>query len=230
MSETVPQTAADQAEQIQEQEEASRANRLFGKKKPKDKKKKNPYEDGLDWICTILLALIIAVVVRGFIYEPVSVEGSSMWPTLFHHEIMLVNKWDYLWGGAPDRFDVVICHYPGRGNINFVKRVVGLPGDTVSIQNGTLYVNGEAYEEPYLLHRSASFGPITVPEGSYFVMGDNRTNSNDSRNLLDVGAISRDMILGKVTHVVFPFDHYRAIPNGLEDTDEIVILAPEAHQ
>lgn len=226
MSETIPQTAADQAEETSKQE----ARRLFGQKRTKNKKKKNRYEDALDWICTILLALIIAVAVRGFICEPVSVDGSSMWPTLFHQEIMLVNKWDYLWGSDPERFDVVICHYPGRGSTNFVKRVVGLPGDTVAIENGILYVNGEPYEEPYLLHRSASFGPITVPEGCYFVMGDNRTNSNDSRNLLDVGAISRDMILGKVTHVVYPFDHFRAIPNGLEDTDEIVILAPEAHQ
>ena len=224
MTETAPQTAAGQ-----EAPEEEKKKLRFGGKKKKEEKKKNPLEETLDWINTIVLALIIAIVVRGFICEPVSVDGSSMWPTLFHQEIMLVNKWDYLWGGEPERFDVVICHYPGRGNTNFVKRVVGLPGDTIALVDGYLYVNGERYEEPYLVNRSyVDFGPYTVPEGYYFMMGDNRSNSNDSRSMY-VGPITRDMILGRVSCVLFPFNHYRGIVNGLDYTGEPVILAPEAH-
>ena len=107
----------------------------------------------------------------------------------------------------------MICRYPGRGDTNFVKRVVGLPGDTVELRNGWLYVNGERYEEPYIQdeYRSGllnNFGPVTVPEGRYFVLGDHRNNSNDSRSQ---GAISRDMIIGHVRSVVFPFGNWRGV-------------------
>lgn len=227
MSESI-QPELNAGESAAEEKQETSRKRFAGKKK-KEQKPKHVLEEALDWVNTILLALIIAVVIRGFLFEPVSVDGSSMWPTLFHQEIMLVNKWDYLWGGEPERFDVVICHYPNRGNTNFVKRVVGLPGDEIMMQGGYLYVNGERYEEPYLVNRSyADYGPVVVPEGRYFVMGDNRSNSNDSRNAL-VGPVTRDMILGRVSCVVYPFSHYRSILNGLEDTDEPVILAPEAH-
>ena len=103
--------------------------------------------------------------------------------------------------------------YPGRGDTNFVKRVVGLPGDTIEIRDGYLYVNGDRYEEPYVddEYRSGrlnTFGPYTVPEGEYFVMGDHRNNSNDSRSQ---GAISRDMIIGHVRTVLYPFSGVRGI-------------------
>ena len=110
-------------------------------------------------------------------------------------------------GGNPQRFDVVICRYPGRGAQNFVKRVIGLPGDTVEIRDGILLVNGDRYEEPYVDDafrvpggsNGYAFGPYTVPEGEYFVMGDHRNNSNDSRAQ---GSISRDMIVGHVRSVI----------------------------
>ena len=200
--------------------------RLFGKK---EKKKKSPKQEIVEWILTLGAALVIALLVRQFIFEPVRVDGHSMDDTLAHGEVMFVTKFDYQFGGEPERFDVVICHYPGRGNTNFVKRVVGLPGDTVALVDGYLYVNGERYEEPYLVNRSyVDFGPYSVPEGYYFMMGDNRSNSNDSRSMY-VGPITRDMILGRVSCVLFPFNHYRGIVNGLDYTGEPVILAPEAH-
>ena len=116
-------------------------------------------------------------------------------------------------GGNPQRFDVVICRYPGRGDTNFVKRVVGLPGDTIEIRGGYLYINGDRYEEPYISdeYRSGrlnTFGPYTVPAGEYFVMGDHRNNSNDSRSQ---GTISRDMIIGHVRTVLYPFSGVRGI-------------------
>ena len=116
-------------------------------------------------------------------------------------------------GGNPRRFDVVICRYPGRGGTNFVKRVVGLPGDTVEIRNGYLYINGGKYDEPYIRdeYRNGSlntFGPYTVPEGEYFVLGDHRNNSNDSRLQ---GSLPRDMIIGHVRFVFFPFSNWRGV-------------------
>ena len=197
-------------------------------KQGKKKEKKSLGREIMEWILTLGAAALIALCIRTFIFEPVMVDGHSMDDTLADHEIMFINKMEYssawLFGnkftffGNPKRFDVVICRYPGRGNTNFVKRVVGLPGDTLEIVAGYLYVNGERYEEPYIndAYRSGmgySFPRYTVPEGEYFVMGDHRNNSNDSRA---VGSLTRDMIRGHVVQVLFPFNHWRSIPNGLD--------------
>ena len=212
----------------------------------KGKKKKENRTVGqeiLSWILTIVVAVVAALVIRSFIFEPVRVDGHSMDDTLADGEIMFVSKFDYsttwlsfFWqkdeakenapritfGGDPQRFDVVICRYPGRGDTNFVKRVVGLPGDTIQLVDGYLYVNDEKYDEPYIndeyrTGRLNTFGPYTVPEGQYFVMGDHRNNSNDSRS---VGPIGRNMIVGHVRQVVFPFGQWRGIPNGLAASGE----------
>ena len=176
----------------------------------KEKPKKTLKQEIIEWVVTLAVALVIAAVVRTFIFEPVRVDGNSMYPTLKHGEVMIVSKMSYRFGGEPELFDVVICHYPERGNTNFVKRVVGLPGDTVEIRDGHLIVNGVAYEEKFLHERPVeNFGPITVPEGQYFVMGDNRNNSNDSRR---VGPLEREYIMGKVSAVL-----WHTIPATLED-------------
>ena len=180
------------------------------------------------------VAVLIALPIRAFIFELVRVDGGSMDNTLANGEIMFVTKYDYAstwlclpWqdaetkeqakrittGGEPERFDIVICRYPGRGDTNFVKRVVGLPGDIIELRGGYLYVNDKLYEEPYIddAYRSGwlnTFGPYTVPDGEYFVMGDHRNNSNDSRSQ---GPIKRDMIIGHVRTVLFPFGKIRGI-------------------
>ena len=209
-------------------------------KKAKKKVKKTVGQEILSWILTILVAVVAALVIRSVIFEPVRVDGVSMDDTLANGEIMFVSKFDYstTWltlpwqkieekeaaprftiGGNPNRFDVVICRYPGRGDTNFVKRVVGLPGDTIQLIDGYLYVNGEKYDEPYINdeYRSGylnTFGPAEVPEGQYFVMGDHRNNSNDSRS---VGTIDRTMIVGHVRQVVYPFGQWRSVLNGLDE-------------
>ena len=197
-------------------------------RKKKEKVKKSLGREILEWILTLAAAAAIALCIRTLIFEPVMVDGHSMDDTLNDREVMYVNKLEYssawLFGnrislfGNPKRFDVVICRYPGRGTTNFVKRVVGLPGDTVEIIAGYLYVNGERYDEPYISdeYRSGmgyTFPAYTVPAGEYFVMGDHRNNSNDSRY---VGSITRDMIRGHVIQVLFPFKNWRSIPNGLD--------------
>ena len=205
--------------------------------KKETKKKKSVLREILEWVLTIAAAVVIALPIRAFAFEMVRVDGGSMNSTLSNGEIMFVTKFDYAstwlsfpWqddearekaarittGGNPKRFDVVICRYPGRGDTNFVKRVVGLPGDVVEIREGYLYVNGEKYEEAYIDDsyrvrggsNGYSFGPYTVPEGEFFVMGDHRNNSNDSRA---TGSITRDMIVGHVRRVLYPFSEWRGV-------------------
>ena len=162
----------------------------------------------LSWIELIAIAAGLAFLIHTFIFQPVRVDGPSMSYTLLDDEYMIVTKYDY-WLGEPERFDVVICRYPGRGRTNFVKRLVGLPGDTVSMLNGTIYVNGEAVDEPYITnHANYDMEAVTLGENEYFVLGDNRSSSNDSHL---VGTLSRDQIRGHVRLVVFPFSHFRAI-------------------
>ena len=299
------------------------------KKSKKEKKKKTVGMEILSWILTILGAVAIALVIRSFIFEPVRVDGHSMDDTLADGEIMLVSKYDFSstwlslpWQsdnaaqqapritlGNPNLLDIVICRYPGRGAVNFVKRVTGMPGDTVELREGYLYLNGEQAEgEKDLINaeyrvqgpsNGYEFGPYRVPkrgdkltisgsssqllfqlngeewnrkkttiiakdangkqlkiynrktdssarngqqeeetvvivydgkeyvlgdwqeiiptltaadftmdEDYYFLMGDHRNNSNDSRY---VGAVERSMIVGHVRRVVFPFSNWRGV-------------------
>ena len=282
----------------------------------KPKKEKNSVgAEILSWVLTLLTAVVAALVIRSVLFEPVRVDGASMNDTLADGEVMFVSKLDYAstwlslpWQdnetkesmprlttgfGSPSRFDVVICRYPGRGDTNFVKRLIGLPGDRVKIEDGYLYVNDEKYEEDYVSDAyrvnsgsaGGSFEEVYIPkkgdvltlqytdsnqnrigvyvngeawiwrgissdavaedgtrlsyrkDGSlllngeditastqkiielvgkefrlekdlYFVMGDHRNNSNDSRAQ---GPISRDMIVGHVRFVFFPFNQWRGI-------------------
>ena len=300
-----------------------------GKKKKKKEKEKRPlWREIVSWILTLLCAFAAAMVIRAVIFEPVRVDGESMDDTLANGEIMLVSKYDYncVWlclpwqsdnasqqapriaMGNPNFLDVVICRYPARGAVNFVKRIVGMPGDTVELREGYLYIDGKKVEEekdlvnPEYRVRGASdgytFGPYRVPkkgdtltvsgsgsalqfqlngdawdrkktcilakdesgkllkvynkkvqeslngraeqetvvlswdgkeytggnwseiipelsgktftvdENYYFLMGDHRLNSNDSRA---VGAVERTMIIGHVRRVAFPFNKWRGI-------------------
>ena len=299
----------------EQEKQGQTAGELSGQEpaEAKQKKEKKPLgQEILSWILTILAAVAAALVIRTVIFEPVRVDGSSMNDTLADGEIMFVTKFDYssTWlslpwqsdevkeqatrftlGGNPERFDVVICRYPGRGDLNFVKRVIGLPGDTLELNNGILFVNGEQYPETYVNddYRTGSlntFDAFTVPgkgdtlairetengyglflndaewnfrgmrngitvldeEGKamevtanggitydgttvtsgnaeemltglakktftvqddyFFVMGDHRNNSNDSRSQ---GPITRNMIVGHVRTVLFPFNKIRGV-------------------
>jgi len=181
-----------------------------------EKKPTNWKKELVSWILTLAVAVAVALPVRAFIFEPIRVDGASMCDTLQDGEVMIVTKPEYL-VGDPERGDVIICKYPGRKE-NFVKRVMGVPGDVISIISNVVYRNGEALDEPYLTpsrnNDGFSMAPFTLDEGEYFVMGDNRDNSHDSRNYYNYytpAAITRDMIVGHVRWVVFPFDHMRGI-------------------
>lgn len=177
----------------------------------KDKPKKSLQREIFEWIMVFVVAAALAFVVRTFIFEPVRVDGQSMLNTLENNEFMIATKFDYLLGD-PERFDIVICDYPNTDDGMYrVKRVIGLPGETIELRLGELYVDGEHVEQNFdMTPNETNFGPFTVPEGCYFVMGDNRNNSKDSRSPL-VGALDRSMIKGHVRAVVFPLSHMRLL-------------------
>ena len=180
----------------------------------KEKKPLNVKKEILSWILTIAVAVAAALLIRTFLFEPIRVDGESMCDTLQDGEIMLVTKPEYLFGD-PQRGDVVICKYPGRTE-NFVKRVMGIPGDVIEIRSNVVYRNGEALDEPYLTpernDNGFSMAPFTLGEDEYFVMGDNRNASSDSRKA-EIGMVDERLIVGKVLLRVFPLDSI-GIPNG----------------
>ncbi|MBQ7886182.1 MAG: signal peptidase I [Clostridia bacterium] len=178
-------------------------------KEKKPKEKKSLKREIFEWIMVFVVAASLAFVVRTFIFEPVRVDGASMMYTLEDGEFMIATKYDYLMGD-PERFDIVICNYPNTSDGMYrVKRVIGLPDETIELRAGELYVDGQHVEQNFeMTPNEAYFGPYTVPPGHYFVVGDNRNNSKDSRSAM-VGPLSRDEIKGHVRAVVFPIGNFR---------------------
>lgn len=194
------------------------------RKKGKEKEKKTLKQEIMSWVWTILSAVVIALLIRAFIAEPIRVDGTSMTDTLQNGEIVLVSKLDYRFGSM-QRGDVVICRYPGRMESSlpigaavsldhytlFVKRLVALPGDTVEISSGVLYVNGEAVPNPEKMGSvPRDYALRQLGEDEYFVIGDNRRTSHDSRSD-DVGPISASAIMGKVKCVLLPLSKIRGV-------------------
>lgn len=171
-------------------------------------------KDAREWVVSIATALIAVLIIRTFLFTIIRVDGTSMTDTLQHNDRLFVTVLDMKLHG-PDRFDVVITHYDDTRK-EYVKRVIGLPGDVLEVKSGVLYINGEAYEEPFLTDSCIrkyslpqnDFGPIEVPEGHYFVMGDNRDDSRDSRR---VGFLSEDLIVGKVRYIIWPLNRIGSV-------------------
>lgn len=164
----------------------------------------------LSWVAIFASAILVAALIQFFVLEPLRVDGPSMSDTLLHNEFILVSKADY-WNEDPQRLDVVICRYPGRED-TYVKRVVGIPGDTVEVRKDVVLINGTALKEDYITYPADYFfGPITLGEDEYFVLGDNRIHSTDSHV---IGPIKRDAILGRVRLVIYPLDKIRPVPGG----------------
>ena len=173
-------------------------------------------ESWFDWLKTIFFAAVLVIGVRYFLVTPIAVQGASMMPTLEDGEMLVVDKitpkiTDF------DRFDVIV--FKATEEENYVKRIIGLPGDTVQYIDDVLYINGEKYDEPYLDDYKAALmdrGTLTedfaleeylqqtvVPEGHLFVLGDNRRKSVDSR-LPEVGFIPVDTVIGEARFVYWP--------------------------
>ena len=164
----------------------------------------------LDFCISLALLIVVALSIRAFIAEPIRVDGDSMYPTLTHGEHMLVEKASY-WFRTPARGEIIICYYPGYTE-SCVKRVIGLPGETVQIEGGIVYINGAPLDERLYWNDliAGDYPAYTVPEGMVFVMGDNRNYSKDSRNA-SVGAIPPEKVVGRVLGVLWPLDRFRLL-------------------
>ncbi len=162
------------------------------------------------WLRDLMLSVLIAVLVILFLYRPVKVEGTSMMPNLLDQERLFINQYSYRFGlGDIKRGDTVVFWYPGdQGTTtSYIKRVIGLPGDTVAINDGSVVVNGTTLVENYLppVYRDDSnMTARRVPVNEYFVLGDHRNSSSDSRAW---GFVPRNYIYGKATFVFWPLDH-----------------------
>jgi signal peptidase I len=162
------------------------------------------------WTRDLAVALGLALVIIIFLYQPVKVEGTSMAPLLSDQERIFINKFVYHFEPI-ERGDVVVFWYPLDRSKSFIKRVVGLPGESVEIRSGHLYINGRELAEPYVppsyLDRS-KFPPTVIPSNQYFVMGDHRDSSNDSRMF---GPVPRQFIYGKAVFAYWPVDHFGSL-------------------
>ena len=150
-------------------------------------------------------AVLLAVFVIVFVYRPVKVEGTSMMPLLTDDERIFINQFTYRFGISDiSRGDTIVFWYPWDRSKSYIKRVIGLPGDTVEIEDGTVYINHRVLPEPYLpdFYRDrSSMDRKVVPPGEYFVLGDHRASSNDSRVW---GTVSRNLIFGKAVFAYWP--------------------------
>ncbi|HVW85897.1 MAG TPA: signal peptidase I [Bryobacteraceae bacterium] len=155
----------------------------------------------------IAISVVLAVVLIVFIYQPVKVEGTSMMPGLTDQERIFINKYEYKFGvGAIERSDLVVFHFPLDPSQSYIKRVIGLPGDSVEIDDGSVYVNGNKLDEPYVpdeYRDHLSLPKEVVPVDHYFVLGDHRSSSNDSRVW---GFVDRREIYGKAVFVYWPLN------------------------
>jgi signal peptidase I len=162
------------------------------------------------WTRDLAVALGLALVIIIFLYQPVKVEGTSMAPLLSDQERIFINKFVYRFEPI-ERGDVVVFWYPLDRSKSFIKRVVGLPGETVEIRSGRLYVNNVELAEPYVpaSYLDASKYPaMVIPPDEYFVMGDHRDSSNDSRVF---GPVPRPFIYGKAVFAYWPVDHFGSL-------------------
>lgn len=179
----------------------------------KNNKKETFLSELISTIKYIIGVLIVFFVINQFFFAPVMVDGDSMEPTLINGDYLLLNKFSDI-----EPFDIVVFPPPDQEDTQYVKRIIGLPGDTIEYREDVLYLNGEPTEQPFLdgskdidesIYASGDFslltllGVETVPEGQYFVLGDNRLNSRDSRSF---GFIDQETVLGKVSFRYWPIE------------------------
>jgi len=157
---------------------------------------------------TVLIAGILFLAVN-LVTARIRVEGSSMEPSLHDGEFVVINRLAYRWAN-PDRGEIIVFNFPLDPERRFIKRIIGLPGDTVSVHQGIVFVNNIPLEEPYIYAPPEYDGEWIVEEGHYFVLGDNRNNSSDSQNW---GSLGAEEIIGKAVIVYWPINDLGIIPH-----------------
>lgn len=193
------------------QDESLLTPRELRKRKKEEKRAANPgLYNVIEWVVIIVLAMVIALFINFVIIINSTVPTGSMEPTIMTNSRMIGLRVSY-WFNDPKRGDIVVFKYPDDPSQTFVKRVIGLPGETVEIIKGVTYVDGAELDEPYINPdyyimknmETENYGPYTVPEGCYFVLGDNRGNSRDARYWNNT-YVRKKAILGKALFVYWP--------------------------
>jgi len=180
------------------------------------KKEKKKLSKGA-WIRELLIillcAVVLAVVVKGFLIDSRQIPSASMVPTIQVGDRVVLWKLPYVFGGQPDQGDIVVFNAPDEmgGKVDLIKRVIGMPGQTVEIKNGYVYIDGVVLEEDYIAEKPQyEFGPVVVPEDHYFVMGDNRNSSVDS-HMWEDPFVSIDDIKGEAFFRYWPLSRLGGI-------------------
>lgn len=160
-------------------------------------------------VSTVVPALLLALFITVFVAEAASIEdGPSMQPNLYRGNRVVLEKISYRLH-APRRGDIVIANRPGN-EVSLIKRVIGLPGETIEVRGGHTYIDGQPIEEPWVTYFGGrSYPPTLIPPDHVFIMGDNRPNSRDSR---EIGPVSISDIEGRVWLVCWPFDQFKLVP------------------
>lgn len=157
------------------------------------------------WL-TVAAVVVVVLIIRLFVFEPFTVSGDSMEPTLLNGDRVMVSKLAFDFG-KPKTGEVVVFHSPVAPKQDWIKRVIGLPGETVSIRNDVVYINGHRYPEPFLKYRSSqNVAPLVVPPGHIWVLGDNRPISDDSRYW---GPLAENRIIGRALFVWWPISQIK---------------------
>ncbi len=197
--------------------------KIFCNKGKKKVQKQGWKYELLDLVKTFIVCFIVVFIITTFVVKPVQVDGDSMYPTLIDKEIGVVNIFSAKFTGV-HRFDVVVVQNETTKD-PWVKRVIGMPNDTIEAKDDVVYINGEKIDEPYLDNSYAEsirkqgkkftndFGPITLKDDEYFLMGDNRIVSYDSRK---VGAFHKEDIIGKDAYIIYPFTQMKIVRNTIK--------------
>ncbi len=175
-----------------------------------DEGKVSPLKELLSMLIYIGVVLGVTFLIITFVGQRTHVSGESMKNTLDHGDQLIVDKITYRFRD-PERFDIIVFPFRYKENTYYIKRIIGLPGETVQIADGTIYINGQVLEESYgrevMQDPGIAAEPITLGEDEYFVLGDNRNQSSDSRDP-SVGLIHRDEIIGRAWLRIWPLDSF----------------------
>ena len=166
-----------------------------------------------EFIGIIFAALMLLLIVNTFLCQVFWIPTGSMESTLLVGDRLIVTKYDY-WNQNPQRGDIIVFKLPRDSKRHLIKRVIGLPGEEIKIENNKLYIDGEILQEKYINNsiHVPNIGPVIIPANHYYMMGDNRNNSRDSR---DWGALSKNMIVGKAKYRYWPLNRIGRIDDGL---------------
>lgn len=189
-----------------EYENAAEESKIPSRSSKRKKKEKSALREMLE---VVIVALALAFLIKTFVVGNFWIPSESMVPTIEVNDKVIVTNFSY-WFAEPERGDVIVFRFPHDPKKDYIKRCIGLPGETIQFKDSKLYINGELVEEPYLPEglEFEDYGPVQVPEGQYFMCGDNRNHSSDSRVW---GFVEKKLIIGKAQVIYWPFARWTTL-------------------